>query len=266
MMKLRKSYIFILLLCCFGFWAGAQKTIQPKGLEYEYKGIVYNTERAYELTLHTNGFSAAVDFGKLRTYYKTFYYHLGLGYISHPLEERQNKNQPFDGLVSSKSFRYGKQNYFYLLRAGVGNKIYKSEKTKRRGIAVGWNYEIGPVIVILRPVKNIYLVDLNSTGIKMPVEITYADDPELFMDLPSIFGRSTDLSTFLDSTIRPGIQAKAGAHFSLGAFDKYVRAFEVGLMVDYFGVKIPIMVENEFHSNSPIFINIYATFLFGSRE
>lgn len=265
-MKLSKVHFLILIFTTIGFWAGAQKTIQPKGLEYEYKGIVYNTERAYELTLHTNGFAAAVDFGKLRTYYKTFYYHLGVGYMSHPLENRQNKNQTLDGLGTSKSFRFGKQNYLYLLRAGAGNKRYKSEKTKRRGVAVGWNYEVGPVIGLLRPVKNVYLVVSEETGLKIPVEATYADDPDLFLDYSAIFGRSADLQTVLESTIRPGIQAKAGAHFSLGAFEQYVRAFEVGIMVDYFGVKIPLMVENEQHSNSPVFINVYASIHFGSRE
>jgi len=255
-------FVFVML----GFWAQAQKTIQPKGLEYEYKGIVYNTERAYELTLHTNGFAAGVNFGKLRTYYKTFYYHVSAGYITHPLEDRQNKNASIDGLGTSKSFKFGKQNYLYLLRGGIGNKYYKSEKAKRRGVAVGWSYEVGPVLGILRPVENIYLVDLNQTGIKMPVAVTYEDDPELFLDYPKLFGRSGDLSTFTRAKFRPGIQAKGAVHFALGAYDKFVRAVEIGLMVDYFGVKMPLLVENEQHSNTPIFINIFASVQFGTRE
>jgi hypothetical protein len=265
-MKIVEKLHIIAFLMIFGCGVQAQKTIQPKGLEYEYKGIVYNTERSYDLTLHTNGFAVAANFGKLKTYYKTFYYHLGLGYITHQLEDRQNKNANWDGLGTSKSFKFGKQNYLYLIRGGVGNKRYKSEKAKRRGVAVGWSYEVGPVIGVLRPVKNIYLVDLNETGIKVPVEVTYDDDPELFLDYPRLFGRSTDLSTLLESTIRPGIQAKAGAHFALGAYDQYVRAVEIGLMVDYFGVKMPLIVENEQHSNLPIFINIYATVQLGTRE
>ncbi len=249
-----------------GFWAQAQKTIQPKGLEYEYKGIVYNTERAYDITAHTNGLSAAINFGKLRTYYKTFYYHLGIGYLTHPLEERQNKNLTIEDIGTSRSFRFGKQNSLYLIRGGVGNKYYKSEKTKRRGIAVGWNYEIGPVLGILRPIKNIYTIDLDDDGIKETVEATFESDPDLFLDFSSIFGRSNDLSTWLDASIRPGVQAKAGVHFAMGAFEEYVRAFEVGLMVDYFGFKVPVIIENDQHSNTPIFLNIYATIQFGARE
>lgn len=262
-MKRAEKIFLVAVFALFSLWARAQKTIQPKGLEYEYKGIVYNKERAYDLTIHTNGFAAGVNFGKLRTYYRTFYYHLGVGYITHPLEESQNKNQ---SVGRSKNFKYGKQNYLYLIRGGIGNKYYKSEKSKRRGVAVGWSYELGPVIGVLRPVKNIYYVDLDMTGNKTAIELTYEDDPEQFMDYPSIYGRSSDLSTFASSKFRPGIQARAAAHFAMGAYEKYVKALEVGIMVDYFGVKMPLVVENEYHSNSPIFINIFATIQFGSRE
>ena len=265
-MKLALKVYLISVFVVFSFWASAQKTIQPKGLEYEYKGIVYNTERAYEVTLHTNGFAAGVNFGKLRTYYNTFYYHLSAGYITHPFEFRQNKNQSLDEIGTSKSFKFGKQNYLYLIRGGIGNKYYKSEKAKRKGVAVGWNYEVGPVIGILRPVQNIYLVDLNQTGVKVPVEVTYEEDPELFLDYARLFGRSTKLETLALAKFRPGIQAKAGVHFALGAYDQFVRAVEVGLMVDYFGVDMPLIVENEQHSNTPIFINIYASVQFGTRE
>ena len=265
-MRLMKNISFLFAICIITpVLVFGQKTIQPKGLEYEYKGIIYNSERAYNLTLHTNGFEAGMNFGKLKTYYKTTFYHASVGYMTHVLEDRQNKNNSLDGLGTSKSFKFGKQNNFYLLRGGIGTKKYKSEKAKRRGLAIGWSYEAGPVMGILKPVKNIYLVD-NENNIKSPVAITYDDDPDLFLDYIAIFGRSGDLDTWTQLKFRPGIQARIGAHFSLGAFDEYVRALEIGLMADYFGVKVPIMVESEAHSNDALFLNIYATVQFGSRK
>lgn len=258
--------LFFLALLSFPFLGQAQKTIQPKGLEYEYKGIVYNKERAYNLTLHTNGFRVGLDMGKLLTYYKTRFYHISLGYLTHPLEERQNKNTSFEGLGASRSFTFGKQNSLYLLRGGVGVKKYKSEKAKRKGVAVGWSYEVGPVIGILKPTRNIYLVDLNGQGLKSPVEITYKDDPEQFLDYSALFGRSDSYDSWAQLAFRPGIQAKVGAHFSFGAFEEFVRAAEIGLMVDYFGVKVPVIIENEAHSNDALFMNLYLTFQFGRRK
>lgn len=266
MKKKYTTYIQI-LLCILVMRVGhAQKTIQPKGPEYEYKGIVYNSERVYQLVAHTNGLSAAIDFGKLRTYYKTRFYHFSVGYLTHPLEDRENKNSSFEGLGSSNPFKYGKQNYMYLLRGGVGVKRYKSEKAKRRGIAVGWSYQAGPAVAILRPVRNIYLVDLNETGIKSPVELSYDEDPETFMDYDALFGRSSSLDSWAQLGLRPGIQAKCAVHFSMGAFDEYVRALEVGIMADYFGFKIPLIVENDFHSNDALFLNLFVAVQFGSRK
>lgn len=259
-------YLTFLFFLFYSFLGQAQKTIQPKGLEFEYKGIVYNTETVYNLTLHTNGFRAGIDYGKLQTYYKTTFYHFSIGYLLHPLEDKQNKNASFENLGTSKSFSYGKQNSLYLLRAGVGRKLYKSEKAKRKGVAVGWSYEIGPVIGVLKPVRNIYLVQENGSGIKTPIDLTYKDDPEQFMDYSSIFGRSSSFDSWAQLKFRPGIQAKIGAHFSLGAFEEFVKAAEIGIMVDYFGIKLPIIVENESHSNDAAFINLYATFQFGQRK
>lgn len=261
-----KKHILVFLFLIFFLWGQAQKTIQPKGLEYEYKGIVYNTEQVYHFSLHTNGFKAGMDFGKLLTYYKTRYYHFSIGYLRHPLESSFNKNINFEGLGSSRSFRFGKQNSFYQLRGGIGVKRYKSEKAKRRGIAVGWNYEVGPVIGVLRPVKNIYLIANDNSGIKSSVELSYEDDPETFLNYDALFGRSSSFDSWAQLKLRPGIQAQVAGHFSMGAFDQYVKALEVGIMVDYFGFKIPIMVENEAHSNDALFLNLFVSLHFGSRK
>ena len=64
----------------------------------------------------------------------------------------------------------------------------------------------------------------------------------------------------------PGIQGKLGLFFSLGAFDKYVKAVETGIMFDIYSKKLPIMVETDEISNKPYFFNFYVNFLFGKRS
>lgn len=262
---MKKIILLFLFVNCL-FLGQAQKTIQPKGLEYEYKGIVYNTEQIYRITAHTNGFKVGMDFGKLLTYYKTRFYHVSIGYLTHPLEDSFNKNINFEGEGSSRSFRFGKQNSFYQIRGGIGVKRYKSEKAKRRGVAVGWSYEVGPVLGILKPVRNIYTIVNQESGTKYSTELTYADDPETFLNYDAIFGRSTSLDSWALLKLRPGIQAQIAGHFSMGAFEEYVKALEVGIMADYFGYKIPIMVENEAHSNDALFLNLFVNIQFGSRK
>ena len=70
----------------------AQKTFQPKANQIDWKGIVYRKEIAYEARIHTNGGLIGVNVGKIKTYYKTNYYHLSIGYLKDPREKKQNRN------------------------------------------------------------------------------------------------------------------------------------------------------------------------------
>lgn len=77
--------------------ASTQKSFQPKQVEFEWKGIVYRNETTLKGTLHTNGYSIAYNKGKIKSYYKTNYYHIELGHISDP----ENKSKIKIYLISS---------------------------------------------------------------------------------------------------------------------------------------------------------------------
>ena len=137
----------------------AQQRI-PQGQNFynDSRGVLYDRELAMDFKLHTNGFALGVNIGELKSFYRTRFIHIGIGEIKHAKEFRQN-----DGQISltqvSRSFIYGKQNNFYNLRVGVGEKLYFSEKAARKGVAVGWSYEAGGTLGLLKPY---YLQLLNS--------------------------------------------------------------------------------------------------------
>ena len=133
-----------------------QKTVQPKQVNIDLKGVIYKEERAFDIRVHTNGFSLSYNKGQLLTYYKTRYYHFDFGFLKDARERRQNKNISFPNEGSSSSFVYGKRNVFFQLRGGIGEKRYLSEKANRRGLAVGLNYEGGITVGLLKP----YYLDL----------------------------------------------------------------------------------------------------------
>ena len=56
----------------------AQTTFQPKQIEFDWKGIVYRYEKAFEFSLHTNGFILGYNIGRILTYNKTRYYHFSI--------------------------------------------------------------------------------------------------------------------------------------------------------------------------------------------
>jgi hypothetical protein len=266
---LKRLYVLLFLLLFVLTCTFSQKSFQPKQADAEFKGIIYRKENTGLLTLHTNGFALAYHSGVIKTYYKTNYYNFEFGYISDPREQSQNRNIPVSFNKISKSFKFGKQNQVFLLRAGKGVKRLITDKARRRGVALGYNYEFGPTIAILKPyyLELVYDFETENGVFSELREERYSKSNEAkFLDYNSVFGGGSAYRGFGELSIVPGAQAKLGLFFSLGAFEEYARSLEVGIMTDFFIRKIPIMVETETITNKPYFINFYATLEFGKRS
>jgi len=229
-------------------------------------GILYNTEKVFEFRPHTNGGAVSMQFGKIVTYYKTNFYQFDLGLVKHPKEYRQsvtfNSSNPF--ARTSNSFTYGKQNNLMILRGGVGKKIYYSEKAKRKGVAAGISYEVGASIGLLIPYY-LKLSRLEENGFQdyISTERYSEENKDVFLDNSKIIGPASFFKGFGNLSALPGVHGRLGAHFSVGAFDKYVKAFEMGIMVDGFFQRVPIMIID---NNTPVFINGYLSFQIGKRQ
>lgn len=248
----------------FSLWG--QTIVQPKQLDYSSAGILYNKEKSIEFRPHTNGAAIGVHFGKIRTYYKTKYYQFDFGFLRHPKEFRQsitfNTGNPFTR--TSNSFTYGKQNQFLILRGGVGEKRYFSDKAKRKGVAVGIDYEFGASIGLLKPYYlNLSRLEENGFIDSVSTEKYSEENKDLFLDETKIIGPASFFKGLGQLTAIPGVHARIGVHFSLGAFDEFVKAFEIGIMVDGYFKRVPIMI---IENNTPVFINGFLSFQIGKRE
>ncbi len=248
---------------------GAQSvTFQPKQISNEPKGVIYNKELAFDVRLHTNGYAFAVNIGRIKTYYLTKYYHFEIGELKHPREHRHSFDYPsqFSGRTS-RSFVFGKQNTFLVVRAGMGAKRYFSEKAKRKGVAVGISYEAGPSLGLKKP----YYLDFWRTPNNDPAQIFLVsekytgDNHDSFLDINKIYGASGFTKGFNEISVIPGIHGKMSVHFAWGAFDEFVKAFEAGIMVDAYLKKVPILVEVDNAENRPFFVNLYLTLQLGKR-
>lgn len=260
-----RSLLFVFLFLANSL--SAQKSFQPKQVDFEWKGIVYRNEITGNATFHTNGYSLAYNKGKIKTYYKTNYYHLELGYMYDSREQKQNKNIPQDFRIS-QSFRFGKQNQLFVLRAGKGTKRLITDKAKRKGVAIGYNYQAGPAIALLKPyyLELVYTVRLDDRFINEIRTEKYSEsNADKFLDYNSIFGGAPNSKGWSELSIVPGVQGKLGLFFSLGAFEEYAKSLEIGIMGDFYIRNIPIMVETERISTRPYFLNFYATLEFGKR-
>jgi hypothetical protein len=232
------------------------------------KGIIYRNEFSIDTRIHTNGFAMAVNFGNIITYRRSKYYHIEIGYIKDPREQKQTRNLGFLFNTGASSFKLGKQNAMFAIRGGVGRKRFVSDKAKRKGIAIGYSYEIGPSIALLKPyyLDLQYQVETNGqTSIELRSEKYSPDNADKFLDYTQVFGASRFNRGLKEISIVPGGQAKAGLFFSLGAYDEYIKSIEIGLMADLYLTKIPIMVETSEVTNKPYFINLYAHLQLGKR-
>ncbi len=264
MLIMKKIITTCFILTLIGSTILAQNTFQPKQIVNNNVGIVYDKEFTLDVRLHTNGFALAANFGRLKTYYRTRFYQFEIGELRHPKEERESFDYPNSNGRSSKSFFFGKQNSLYVIRGGLGEKRYFSEKAKEKGLAVGISYLLGPSIGLLKP----YYLDFWGTdGLIFSAKYS-EENADLFLDNSRIFGSSGFSKGLGEIAVLPGIHGKAGVHLDWGAFDEFVKALEIGIMFDVYFKKVPLMVDNseiQNAENRPFFINLYLNLQLGKR-
>jgi hypothetical protein len=238
-------------------------------LDDRFRGIIYRKELVFDLRLHNNGFAIAYNIGDIKTYYRTNFYHYEFGFLMDEQEYSQSKSVNILAGPLPKKFKYGKQNNLFIARAGRGTKKYITDKAKRKGVSIGYTYEVGPSLALLKPY---YLDIVNKELINGEVKssrqsIKYQEaTKDRFLDYDNIYGSSGFAKGLTEINFVPGVQSKLGMFFSVGVFDKYVRAGEVGIMTDLYIKKIPIMVETASQRNTPLFFNLYVNLQFGQRS
>jgi hypothetical protein len=244
--------------------AGAQMTIQPKPLSPAEVGIVYNQEQAMTFRAYPRGLALGMYRGDIKTYYRTSFYHLELGYIKHHKEVRQSNEIAaiLRGEETPRPYIYGKQNSLYALRAGYGIKRYYSEKARRKGLAVGVIYQGGFTLGMLKPYYLRLIKRVDNNVFQVVTERYSESNADLFLDPFSIYGGGPVTAGLRELRFIPGLHGMAAVHFAFGAFDEYVMALDAGLMVDVFPRRVPIMVED----NKPYFLNLFLNLHIGKRK
>lgn len=234
------------------------------------RGIVYDNETSFNFQISTpRNFLIGVRSGKLVSFDEMKYWSLSFGDIRHSRERRENPDR-INGLTNrvSRAFVFGKQNQLYALRFGFGRRKYLSEKARQRGVAVGYSYEFGPTLGLLKP----YYLELYTGEPDNPgaiVDVRYDEfTASRFLNQDAIFGASTWSSGLDELQLRPGIHAKAAAHFGFGAYDEVAKSLEAGLMADFFLGSTDILIESDLTpgvTNNTLFLSLFINIQFGKR-
>ncbi len=249
--------------------ATAQLELPGNSNIYDAKdiGIIYNHELTFNVALATpRNFFLGVRSGKLLTYDKTRFWTLTFGDIRHSRERRENPDRV--NVVSnrvSRAYVFGKQNQLYALRLGFGMKRFLSEKAKERGVAIGYSYEFGPTLGIVKP----YYLEIERND-AAPIDVRYTgDNLDVFVgNQINVFGASAWTVGLDEIGFRPGVHAKFATHFGFGAYDEVAKSLEAGIMADYFIGNTDIMVESDLTpgvSNPPVYMSLFINLQIGKR-
>ncbi|MEI9944844.1 MAG: hypothetical protein WDN26_11550 [Chitinophagaceae bacterium] len=216
--------------------------------------LVYAKQSIFGLQLRTNGYGLFYELGRMKTNRKTNIYRIDITEIKNAKEEKQATG---NGFFFNNPFAYGKINYFYPITLGFGQQYILGQKGNKNGVAVSAVYNAGLAIGLLRP----YYLDV-ATSANNIESIKYEDDSTSFL-YGNIQGSSGLKKGWSDLKVKPGAFAKGALRFDYGRFNETVSALEVGLSVEAYASKIPLMA---YQKDKRLFFQAYVALLFGKRK
>ncbi len=247
-------YIVLILAMAFAFSAKAQTS---EATIFDESTIVYRNSVYGGAILHTNGWGAHLTFGKFKTAFKSRILQFEVVGIKHEKEIRTYYPYSDD----SRSYIYGKLNSFFVFRPTYGMRKTVFDKIRKSGVAIGYNWRIGPSLGFTKPVYLEILVDDANTGGFDDV-IVERYDPEMHFK-ENILARASWFKGLDDLKFHPGIHGAFGINFEYDSERSGISGIEVGTTIDYYPIEeIEIMA---FAENRNLFLNFYLNLQFGKK-
>jgi len=218
--------------------------------------LIYQKQSIFGIQLRTNGYGGFYEMARRKTNRKANVYRIDFTEIKHPKEEKLLGGS----FVFGNPYVYGKKNNFYQLTLGFGQQYILGQKGNKNGVAVGGVYSAGLSLGLLRPYY-LHVDDASNGGEKL---IKYSEeDSALFMDQSAIISGGGFGKGWNEIKLKPGFFAKAGMRFDYGRYNESVSGLEIGVSVEAYTSKIPLMVSQ---NDDQVFIQGYVAILFGRRK
>lgn len=216
--------------------------------------LLYKKEFVGGFTIHTSGWGIHARYGMQLTNLKKLSFAMDIVNIRHP-KEKKVFNPSFD---DGKGFYYGKINALIAVRPTIGIRQIWFQKKRPQGVEIGYNFNIGPSVGLVKPVYLEIIRATNDGALTMSEE---RFNPSLHT-VDNIYGRARTTKGLNELKINPGVFAKFGLHFEYGADEDMIKALEVGTMVDYYPKKVELMAISD---NYNFYLNFYVSVIFGKK-
>jgi len=224
--------------------------------------ILYSKQRTLGATLSSQGFGVGTYLSKFRGAYKLWQLNCDMNFVKHEKETKSWNSVIQD--PNARPYFYGKLNNFYTLRLGVGIKKIITEKLRKSGVQVSWQWSVGPVLGVLKP---IYLEIIKEDPFRQPyIEVERSD---IKYSISDIYGRASSLQGIDQLSALPGAFAKLSFSFEYSNEREGLKGIEVGACSDIFSKKVPIMALSKNAENNPrnhqLFVSLFVNFFFGTK-
>jgi hypothetical protein len=234
----KKVYLFICL--CF-----SSIIVLSQGEIDNQKTIFYRDEMSFAALINSNGFGLNFRYGKRINYLNKTIFDFDFVTI------RDLKEYKFLSTYNTRFYVFGKLNVFCNLRAGVGQQKEVYTKSDKGGLSIRYFYSGGVAIGLYKP---IYYDFFNPTDSSVYI------DQITSTNAPYILGRESFFKGMNETSVIPGLYAKAGITFEFSEKDQTISALEVGAILDAFPQRIPIM---DFQENNWTFFSLFISYRFG---
>jgi hypothetical protein len=225
-------------------------------MQEEQGAIIYQKQSVFGIKLNTDGYGAFYELGRLKTPRKSNLYSFEIGERKHLKEE---KITSADGGYLSNPYIFGKINNFYYAKIGYANQRLIGNKGNKNGVAVSALYGGGFSAAFLKP----YYLKI-ADGNNQVTDVKYSNNDDIFIGEPGqILGASGFSKGFGEMKFTPGAFVKTAMRFDYGRYNELVSAVEVGLNIEVYTKKLPIILLNK---DRQLFFNAYAAIEFGRRK
>lgn len=218
--------------------------------------LVYHKQSVFGIQLRTNGYGIFYELGKMKTNRKTEIYRIDITEIKDPREEKLLGAS----FIFGNPYVYGKRNYFYPVTLGYGQQYIFGQKGNKNGVAVTGLWSAGISLGLLRPYY-IRVADTQTGGEK---DLKYSvEDSAQFVDQSIVIAGGGIGKGWGEIQLKPGAFAKVGMRFDYGRYNETVSALEIGMSLEAYGSKIPILL---YQKERQLFFQGYVAIVFGKRK
>ncbi len=204
------------------------------------KKIFFRDEKSWAFFIRNNGVGFNFRKGKRINAKKKYIWEIDMHNIKHAKETKS-----YTYSTQSGGFVFGKTNFAWDTRFGVGFQHLLYEKFDKNSVAIRIFYNAGPALLMLKPIY--YEV---SDG------VTVVDEKfNMVSSYPYIIDRSSFFKGVEETKFNPGAFVKLGGSFEYSKMDRRILALELGVIASAYLTEFEILWDDKTHYVFSLFVS-----------